>query len=195
MAASVESLFRLIPSPEYQRELYQVLERIHPADARTFMENLLPYDVECYDKLDLNSSPDVWGGIDPSYVPNDIDILHELHGPNFCGVLCELHGRFAPMDGELFHAMNDLANYDPGPGKIPPESCSMMVMSDFADAIDAELGEPSLPSGAHLNMPDLDNVELHRPYCAEARWRCRISPVTWIQSLVGPPCRRGFTQT
>ena len=42
VAASVESLLRLIPSPEEQRELCQVLERLHAADARTFLENLLP---------------------------------------------------------------------------------------------------------------------------------------------------------
>ena len=63
--------------------------------------------------------------------------------------------------------MNNLANYDPGPGKIPPESGSIMAMSDFADDIDAELDEPSLPSGAHLDMPDLNHIELHRPCCAE----------------------------
>ena len=80
-----------------------------------------------YDQLDLNSSPDVWVDIDPSYVPHDIDCLHELHEPNFCGVFCELYGRFAPTDGELSHAIDDLANYDPGPRKIPPESGSVMV--------------------------------------------------------------------
>ena len=42
VAASVESLLRLYPSPEEQRELRQLLERLHPADARTFVENLLP---------------------------------------------------------------------------------------------------------------------------------------------------------
>ena len=41
---SVESLFRLIPSPEEQRQCCQVLERLHPTDARTFLEYLLPYD-------------------------------------------------------------------------------------------------------------------------------------------------------
>ena len=55
--------------------------------------------------------------------------------------------------------MNDPANCDPGPGKISPESGSVMAISDFADDIDAELGEPSLPSGAHLNMPDLDDID------------------------------------
>ena len=181
----MKTLFRLIPSPEEQRELFALLQRLHHADARTLVEYLLlvspapalqtspkfgcdsgdcfyetSYDVDYsdysgydgYDKLDLNSSPDVWGGIDPSYAPNDIDFLHELHGPNLCGVFCELYGRFAPTDGELSHAMNDLANYDPGPRKIPPESGSVMAMSDFADDIDAELGEPSLPSGAHLKI-------------------------------------------
>ena len=38
---SVESLFRLIPSPEGQQKLWQILELLHPADARTFVKNLL----------------------------------------------------------------------------------------------------------------------------------------------------------
>ena len=38
---SVESLFRLIPSPEGQRKLWQILELLHPADAGTLVENLL----------------------------------------------------------------------------------------------------------------------------------------------------------
>ena len=43
-----------------------------------------------------------------------------------------------------------------------------MAMSDFAGDIDAEPGEPSLPSGVHLDMPDLadvDNVS-QAPECA-----------------------------
>ena len=131
VAASVESLIRLIPSPEEQRELGQVLERLHPADARTFLENLPQYDVEysdysdCdgYDELDCCS--DVCGGVDPTYyAPSDMEFMHELHGPDNCGVYCQLrygirsYGHCAPTDGELSHAMNDPANYDPGPGKI-----------------------------------------------------------------------------
>ena len=38
---SVESLFRLIPSPEGQRKLWQILKLLHPAGARTFVKNLL----------------------------------------------------------------------------------------------------------------------------------------------------------
>ena len=164
-------------------------------------------DYDDYDKLDLDVRSDVWGGIDPSYVPNDIYVLHELHGSNFCGVFCKLYGRFAPTDGELSHAMSDPANYDPRPGHITPESGNVTAMSDVADDIDAELGESSLPSGAHLNMPDVDDIDSASQMtvsvsvtwgclvCPErfirspgVRWRCRISPVT------GVPCRRGFTQ-
>ena len=47
VAALVESLFRLIPSPEEeQRGLWQILESLHPAYARTFLENLLQFHVE-----------------------------------------------------------------------------------------------------------------------------------------------------
>ena len=104
-------------------------------------------DYDDYDELDCCS--DVCGDIDPTYyAPTDIEFMHELHGPDNCGVYCQLryeirtYGCVAPME-------KDLANYDPGPGKIFPESGSVMAMSDFADDIDAELGEPFLPSGVH----------------------------------------------
>ena len=41
-----------------------------------------------------------------------------------------------------------------GSGTISPESGNGMAMSDFAGDIDAEPGEPFLPSGVHLDMPD-----------------------------------------
>ena len=105
------------------------------------------------------------GCIDPDYVPNEIDFLHELHGPYFCVSFGQLYGRFSPTDSELSHAMNDLANYDPGSGKIPPESGS--VMSDFASDSDSESGGPSLPSGVHSDMADLDDIDsvLQLPEC------------------------------
>ena len=167
VAASVESIFRLIPSRDEQRELYRVLERIHPADARTFLENVLPYDVEYSDYSDCDGYDELDCYSDPAnyYAPTDIEFMHELHGPDKCGVYCQLryeiepYGHYAQTDGELSHAMHDPASYDSGPGKISPESGSVMAMSDFADDIDAELGEPSLPSGVHLDMPDLTDVD------------------------------------
>ena len=58
--------------------------------------------------------------------------------------------------------MNDLANYDPGSGKIPPESGSVTAMSDFASDGDSEPNEsggPSLPTGVHSDMTDfVDNA-------------------------------------
>ena len=48
---------------------------------------------------------------------------------------------------------------EPGSGTISPESGNVMVMSDFAGDIDAELGEPFLPSGVHLDMPDFADVD------------------------------------
>ena len=109
--------------------------------------------------------------------------------------------------------MNDRANYDSGPGKIPPESGNEMAMSDFADDIDAELGEPSLPSEVHLDMSEFANILTvcrryrsawvsvtrgclvrpgRSPWSPEIRWLCRILLVTLILCPVGPPCRRGF---
>ena len=42
VAVQVKTLLRLYPSPEEQRKLFELLQRLHPADARTFVENLLP---------------------------------------------------------------------------------------------------------------------------------------------------------
>ena len=56
---------------------------------------------------------------------------------------------------------------EPGSGKISPESGNVMAMSDFAIDIDAEPGEPFLPSGVHLDMPDFADVNnvLQAPEC------------------------------
>ena len=51
---------------------------------------------------------------------------------------------------------------------MSPRSGNVMAMSDFAGDIDVEPGEPSLPSRADLDMPDLadvDNVS-QAPECA-----------------------------
>ena len=101
--------------------------------------------------------------------------MHELHGPDNCGVYCQqryeirpyMYGHYEPTDGELSHGMNDPANYDPGPGKISPESGSGMAMSEFVSDIDPEPRGPLLQSGVHLDMPDFadsDNV-LQAPEC------------------------------
>ena len=37
----VKNIFSLVPSPEEQRELFDVLQRLHPADARTIVTKLL----------------------------------------------------------------------------------------------------------------------------------------------------------
>ena len=50
---------------------------------------------------------------------------------------------------------------EPESGTISPESRNVLAMSDFAVDSDVELGEPSLPSGFHLDMPyfaDSDDV-------------------------------------
>ena len=41
VAAQEKTLLKLIPSPEEQRELFEFLQRLHPADTRTFVENFL----------------------------------------------------------------------------------------------------------------------------------------------------------
>ena len=110
-----------------------------------------------YDELDCYS--DVYGGVDPAnyYAPTDMEFMHALHGPDNCGVYCQLryeirpYGHYAPTDGELFHGMNDPANNDPGPGKISTESGSVMAMSDSVSDIDPGPRGPFLPSGVHLD--------------------------------------------
>ena len=47
---------------------------------------------------------------------------------------------------------------EPGSGKISPESGN--VTSDFAGDIDPGPGEPLLPSGVQLDMPDLADLML-----------------------------------
>ena len=46
-----------------------------------------------------------------------------------------------------------------GSGTISQESGSMMAMSDFAGGVGPEPGEPFLPSGMHLGMPDFADVD------------------------------------
>ena len=173
VAAQVKTIFRLIPSPGEQPELFELLQRLHPADARNFVENLLlvnpapalqtqpgplcpdcdtvvtasvlygavsvdcdtvvaasvlcgavsadspkfgcdsgdcfyetPDSSDCsdfddYDELDCFS--DVCGDIDSTYyAPTNLQFIHELHGPDNCGVYCQLryeirpYGCFAP---------------------------------------------------------------------------------------------------
>ena len=38
----VETLHKLCPTPEERWELVHMLQRLHPADAETFLQNLLP---------------------------------------------------------------------------------------------------------------------------------------------------------
>ena len=50
---------------------------------------------------------------------------------------------------------------EPGPGTVSPKSGNVMAMSDCAgcaDDIDAEPGEPFLPSAVYLDMPDFADV-------------------------------------
>ena len=107
-------------------------------------------DIDCsdysdYDEPDeLDCYSDVHDCVDTadSYAPTDVDFMHELHGPNNCGVYCQLrheirpYEHYAPTDVEFSHGMHDPANYDPGPGKYSPESGDMVAGSDFVGDID-----------------------------------------------------------
>ena len=74
---------------------------------------------------------------------------------------------FADSDNVL-QALECVSFGEPGFGTMSPGSGNVLAMSDFAVDIDVELGGPSLPSGVHLDMPDLadvDNVS-QAPECA-----------------------------
>ena len=72
----------------------------------------ISYDIDTsdYDDYDeLDSCSDVCDDIDPTYyAPTDMEFVHELHGPDNCGVYCQLryeirpYGYLPPTDGELF---------------------------------------------------------------------------------------------
>ena len=53
-------------------------------------------------------------------------------------------------------------------GMMPLRSGNVLAVSDIAVDVDAELGEPSLPSGVHLDTPDLTDIDnvLLAPECA-----------------------------
>ena len=96
---SVESLFRLIPSPEEQRELWHMVEPLHPADARTFVEKLLR----------MGSSPALQTQPEPLRRGCDIDVaasveslLRLIPSPEEQWELCEVLERLHPADARTF---------------------------------------------------------------------------------------------
>ena len=48
--------------------------------------------------------------------PTDVDFMHELHGPDNCGMYCQLryeirpYGHYVPTDVEFYHGMHDPEN-------------------------------------------------------------------------------------
>ena len=211
----METILRLYPSPEEHLELFELLQRLHPADTETFVQNLLPVspvsaprthdtvvaasvscgavsanlpnfvcdsddyyygpqcDVDCSDYSDcdepdeLNCYSDVHDCVNTAdyYAPTDVDFMHELHGPNNCGIYWQLqheirpYGHYALTDVEFYHGMHDPANYNPGPGTISPESGDMVAVSDLVSEIDPGPGEPLLQSGVSLNMSNLAGID------------------------------------
>ena len=159
-----------------------------------------------YDPGPGKISPESGSGMAMSEFVSDID-----PGPRGPLLPSDVHldmPYFADIDN-VSQAPECVSFCELGSGTISPESGDVMAMSDFAIDIDAEPGEPFLPSGVHLDTPDLadfDNVS-QAPECASFGepgsgtmprgpgkcWRCLISPLTLMQSLVSPSCRRGFT--
>ena len=64
---------------------------------------------------------------------------------------------FADVDN-VSQAPECISFGEPGSWMVSPGSGNMLAMSDFAGDIDAEAGEPFLPSGVHLDMPDYTDV-------------------------------------
>ena len=128
------------------------------------------YDAQCdvdspdysdYDEPgDLDGNSDVYGfvGTDDCYAPTDVDFMHELHGPDNCGMHCQLrydirpYGHYAPTDVEFYHGMHG------------PENCGEKCVtqsdgeSDICDICDicekavsgvlGVLGIPNVPHGS-----------------------------------------------
>ena len=62
-------------------------------------------------------------------------------------------------DSDSVTQVSDCVNFgEPGSGTFSPESGNVTAVSDFAGDIDPGPGEPLLPSGVHLDMPDLADV-------------------------------------
>ena len=129
-------------------------------------------DYDEYDELDCYS--DVHGGVGPAnyFAPNDMEFMHRYE--------IRPYGHYAPMDGELSRGMNDPANYDPVPGKISPESGSVMAMSDSVSDIDPGPRGPLLPSGVNLNMSDFADIDSvsQVPLILTVCRRCRNASVS-----------------
>ena len=65
---------------------------------------------------------------------------------------------FADIDN-VSHVPDCVSFGEPGSGTISPESGNVMAMSDFGGDIDSEPGEPFLPSGVHLDIPDFADID------------------------------------
>ena len=65
----------------------------------------------------------------------------------------------ATADVDNVSQVPDCVSFDePGSGTVSPESGNVKAMSDFGGDIDVEPGEPFLPAGVHIDMPDFADV-------------------------------------
>ena len=65
-----------------------------------------------YDELDCYS--DVHGSVDPAnyYAPTDMECMHELHGPDRCGVYCQLRHEIRPYGHSTPQFISVECSYD-----------------------------------------------------------------------------------
>ena len=121
------------------------------------------YDVDSpdysdYDEQgDLNGYSDVHGfvGTNVYYAPAEVEFMHELHGPDNCGMYCQLrydirpYGHYAQTDVEFYHGMHGLENCGE---KCMTQSDGDSDICDFCDIgdicekdVSGVLGVPGVP--------------------------------------------------
>ena len=132
-----------------------------------WLHNNYFYDTQCdvdsldcsdYDKPgDLDGYSDVYGfvGTDDCYAPTDVDFMHELHGPDNCGMYCQLrnnirpYGHYAPTDVEVYHGMHGPENCGE---KCVTQSDGESEICDIGDicekAVSGVPGVPGVPQGS-----------------------------------------------
>ena len=98
-------------------------------------------------------------GTDDCYAPTDVDYMHELHGPDNCGMYCQLpyeikpYGHYAPMHVEFDHVMHSPENcgekcvtQSDGESDI----CAICDIGDICEkAVSGVPGNPGVPDVPH----------------------------------------------
>ena len=109
---------------------------------------------DCDEPSDLDGYPDLCGfvGTDDCYAPTDGEFMHEMHGPDNCGMYCQMryevrpYGHYAPTDVEIYHEMH-------GPDKCG-ENCVTRSSAGGPGDGDSDICERVVP----LRQSSLDRI-------------------------------------